>query len=133
MTHINPDLSDRLITFAANVIRLTDQLPSTKAGREVAGQIIRSSTSVGANYEEARGADSRADFCNKLQISYKEMRESRYWLCVVVKAGFIADQSATDPLIQEATELRAILAKCVATARGKAKSNGPHPIAPAQI
>lgn len=74
-----------------------------------------------ANYEEARGADSRADFSHKLQISLKEMRETRYWLCLTEKAGLI-EGDAIKGLISEATELRAILSKAIATARGKARS-----------
>ena len=74
-----------------------------------------------ANYEEARGADSRADFCHKLQISLKEMRETRYWLCLTERSGLIEGE-AIKGLIREATELRAILAKSAATARGKSKT-----------
>ena len=77
--------------------------------------------SVGANYEEAKGTDSRADFGNKLQISLKEMRETRYWLCLISKVGMVSAERMQG-LVQEATELRAILAKSVATVRGKAKS-----------
>lgn len=74
--------------------------------------------SAGANYEEARGADSKADFCKKLQIAFKEMRETRYWILLITKAKLVAtDQTA--PIADEATQLRAILAKAVATARGK--------------
>ena len=123
------DLSDRLLLFSARVIRLLDYLPTTKAGREIADQLIRSSMSVGANYEEARGADSRADFCNKLQISLKEMREARYWLCLTEKAEIVVDASAGEQvhkLVNEANELRAILGKAAATARGKAKQSSVH-------
>lgn len=74
--------------------------------------MVRSAMSSGANYEEARGAGSRADFCNKLQISLKEMRETPYWLVLTERAGLI---------VKEATELRAIPAKAVATVRGKAE------------
>jgi four helix bundle protein len=118
----NPDLSDRLLTFIAKVIRLLDDLSPSKAAREVEGQLIRSATGVGANYEEARGADSRADFCNKLQIAFKEMRETHFWLCLTERAGLIADKGKIAPLIDEATQLRAILGKSIATARGKARA-----------
>ena len=115
------DLSERLLTFSARVIRLLDDFPNTKAGREIEGQLLRSSMSVGANYEEARGADSKADFCNKLQISFKEMRETRYWLCLTDRAALIADKNKMGSLIDEATQLRSILGKSIATARGKAR------------
>lgn len=77
--------------------------------------------SVGANYEEARGTHSRADFSHKLQISLKEMRESRYWLVLIAKAELIDPQQMSE-IIDEATQLRAILAKSVATSRGKSRS-----------
>ena len=111
MTSKRPDLSDRLLTFSARVIRLLDTFPAAKAAREVEDQLLRSAMGVGANYEEARGADSRADFCNKLQIVFKEMRETHYWLCLADRAG----------LINEATQVRAILGKSVATARGRSR------------
>lgn len=117
------DLCERLLTFSARVIRLLDDLPTTKAGREVEGQLVRAAMSVGANYEEARGADSRADFCNKLQISLKEMRETRYWLCLAERSDLITDKGKMGPIIDEATQLRAILGKAVATARGKARNH----------
>jgi four helix bundle protein len=83
--------------------------------------MVRSAMSSGANYEEARGADSRADFCNKLQIALKEMRETRYWLVLTEKAGLV-EGDAIGGVVKEATELRAILSKAAATARGKARS-----------
>ena len=91
-------------------------------GKKIADQLIRSAMSAGANFEESRGADSRADFCHKLQISLKEMRETRYWLCLIAKAE-MADKGKMVSLVQEATELRAILGKSVATARGKARNS----------
>lgn len=116
-----PDLSERFLKFAADVLRLIDQMPQTKSGKTVSDQLVRSATSVGANYEEARGADSKADFCHKLQIAYKEMRETRYWLCLADLSQLVVNNNLRS-IIQEATELRAILAKAVATARGKSKS-----------
>ena len=121
MTSKRPDLSDRLLSFSARVIRLLDTFPATKAAREVEGQLLRSAMGVGANYEEARGADSRADFCNKLQIAFKEMRETHYWLCLADRAGLLADRVELAALINEATQLRAILGKSVATARGRSR------------
>lgn len=113
------DLSERLLNFSADVLFAINGLPGTIIGRKIADQLARSVMSVGANYEEARGADSKADFCHKLQIAFKEMRETRYWILLIAKAKLIpADQTAS--LADEATQLRAILAKAVATARGKA-------------
>ena len=79
---------------------------------------MRAGTSAGANYEEACGAESRADFVHKLQIVLKELRESFYWLRLIKKTALIL---TTDPellfLLQEAKELTNIIAKSVVTAK----------------
>ena len=59
-------------------MKLVASLPKTPVGRRIGDQLLRSGTSVGANYEEAQGAESKADFTHKLQIALKELRESRY-------------------------------------------------------
>jgi len=75
---------------------------------------------VGANYEEAQGAESKGDFVHKLQIALKEMRESPYWLRLLAKAETVSLDRVT-PLLEETTQLRAMLSKAVATVKGKAK------------
>src|SRR5882757_9440171 len=62
------DLEERLLTFAANVVRLADSLPNTKAGNHIAGQSLRCGTSPLANHGEAEAAESRNDFLHKLRI-----------------------------------------------------------------
>jgi four helix bundle protein len=71
-------LSERFLSYAAHVVKLSTLLRRTATGREIAGQLLRAGTSSGANYEEARGAQSRADFLHKLQIVLKELRESLF-------------------------------------------------------
>src|SRR5271156_2066878 len=83
------DISDRLIEFAVRIIRLVNALPKTVVGRHVAGQLVRSGTGAGSNYEEARGAESRADFVHKLGVSWKETRESWYWLRLISRAEMV--------------------------------------------
>ena len=112
------DLSDRLLDFGVRVLRLVQALPKGLAGRHVAGQLVRSGTSAGANYEEARGAESRADFIHKMGISWKETRETWYWLRLIHKAELLKP-SLVEKLIQEANELSAILGKSLATAKSK--------------
>ena len=68
------DLQDRLIDFAVRVIRLSEALPDTRAGRHVAAQMLRSGTSPAPNYGEAQGAESKADFVHKLKVALKELR-----------------------------------------------------------
>jgi len=111
-------LSDRLLNFAANVMKLVSQLSKTYAGRHVSGQLFRSATSAGANYEETCGAESRADFVHKLQIVQKELKETRYWQLLIKKSELVKT-SNLDQLTQEAGELAKIIAKSVVTAKKK--------------
>jgi four helix bundle protein len=120
MPSIYDDISNRIIRFNGRILKLVEILVGTFAGKRIADQLIRSGPSIGANYEEAHGAQSRADFAYKLQIALKEARETRYWLCIVREAG-LAPGFEMESLIDEATQLRAILGKACATARGKAK------------
>jgi len=73
---------------------------------------------VGANYEEAQAAESRTDFVHKLQIALQELRESNYWLRLLAESGKVPRERLTD-IIDESTQLRAILSKAVATTKGK--------------
>ena len=111
-------LSERLLSFATEIIKLTAQLDKTAVGRHIGGQLMRSGTSSGANYEEACGAESRLDFIHKLQVVLKELRESLYWLRLIKRTSFISD---TEPnlsaLLQEAQELANIIAASIVTAR----------------
>jgi len=79
------DLQYRLFRFAINVILSVRALPGGKEYDVINYQMIRSSTSSGANYEEAQGAVSKADFSNKIGISLKEMRESKYWISIIAE------------------------------------------------
>ena len=114
------DLGDRLLGYGTRIIRLVESLPNTVVGRRVADQQLRSVTSVGANYEEAQGAESKDDFVHKLQIVLKELRESNYWLRLLVKSGKISTAQMID-LFDESNQLRAILSKSVATVKGMAR------------
>ena len=113
----NP-LPERLLTFAAAVIKLTDKLVATPSSKHIANQLMRSATSAGANYEEACNAESKSDFLHKIQISLKESQETLYWLKLLKKAGMIPDKFEDfDKLLVEANEINRILAKSVITAK----------------
>ena len=62
------DISERLIEFAVRVLRLVDSLPKTLVGKHIGSQLARAATAAGANYEEGRGAESRADFIQQIRI-----------------------------------------------------------------
>ena len=109
------NLGERLLEYGARIIKLVECLPNTLVGRRVADQLLRSGTSAGANYEEARAAESKDDFVHKLQIALKELRVSNYWLRLLVKSGKISAERMKD-LLDESNQLRAMLSKSVATA-----------------
>jgi len=69
------NLQDRLVGYAVRIIKLSEALPETKAGKHVSSQILRSGTSPAPNYGEAQSAESKADFVHKLKIALKELRE----------------------------------------------------------
>ena len=116
------DITERTFAFGVAVIQFCERL-GTKAGarRTVAGQLIRAGTSVGANVEEAQGAQGRKDFIAKMLIALKEARESRYWLRITSASQIFTDP-ALPTLIQEAMELCNIIAAIVVTARRNAEA-----------
>ncbi len=97
-----------MINFAVRIIRFAESLPKTVAGKHIGGQIIRSGTSPAANYGEAQGAESRADFVHKMKICLKELRETRIWLLMIVRADLIKPASKLEPLMDENNELISI-------------------------
>ena len=113
------DLEVRLLDFAVRIIRTAESLPKTKAGNHIAGQLIRCGTSPAPNYGEAQSAESRSDFIHKMKVSLKELRETRIWLLMIVKANLIKPTSKLEPLINENNELISIFVTSVKTAKQK--------------
>ena len=110
------ELAERLLEFAVRIIKLCGELPKNSVGNHIRGQLIKCGTSPGANYEEARGAESTADFLHKLGVVLKELKESRFWLNVILKASLLRPDKV-GPLRDECEELIAIIAKSIFTAR----------------
>jgi four helix bundle protein len=101
------DLQKRLFQFAVNVIFLIRKLPKGKEYDVISYQLIKSSTSSGANYDEAQGAVSKADFSNKIGISLKEMRESNFWIKLIISTT--GRNEGWPELKDESSELMKIL------------------------
>ena len=114
------DLDARLLEYGARIIKLVEAFPKTLVCNRIADQLLRSSMAVGANYEEAQAAESRPDFTHKLQIALKELRESHYWLRLLQASGKLPRERLAD-IIDESTQLRAILSKAVASAKSNSK------------
>jgi four helix bundle protein len=115
------DLEDRLIDFAVRIIRTAESLPKTKLGNHIAGQLIRCGTSPAPNYGEAQSAESRSDFVHKMKVSLKELRETRVWLLIIVRAKLLKPASKLEPLIEENNELISIFVTSIKTAQKRKK------------
>ena len=101
------ELARRLFRFAVDVIKMLRKLRGGSELFVIKPQLIKSSSSAGANYEEAQGAVSRADFGNKVGISLKEMRESNYWIRILKE--LYPGYSEIIGLEKESQELKNIL------------------------
>jgi len=109
------DLENRLIDFAVSIIRVIEELPSSKAGNHIAGQLLRSGTSPAPNYGEAQSAESRKDFIHKMKISLKELRETLVWLRIIERKP-LCEAGELDTILKECDELIAIFVSSVKTA-----------------
>jgi four helix bundle protein len=112
------ELKTRTKEFALRVIRLVDALPNTVKGRAIANQIIRSATSVAANYRAACRARSRAEFIAKIGVVEEEADETAFWLELITDSN-IRGKAQIELLLKEASELVPIMA---ASAIGNRKS-----------
>jgi len=110
------ELEGRLIDFAVRIIKLSARLPKTPAGKHVAGQILRSGTSLAPNYGEARGAKSHADFVHKLGIVLKELNETSIWLRIIQRSKLLKKELLTD-IVAENRELCRIFTASLKTTR----------------
>lgn len=115
------NIAERLLDAVEGVRRLLPALPGDAAGKHVAKQLWRAVTGGGANYEEARGAESRADFVHKVRIATKELREAHYWLRVVQRSNWLGP-GAADGLVSETDQLVAILVASARTAKSSSSS-----------
>jgi four helix bundle protein len=113
------ELEDRLVVFAVNIIRLSDGIKPSVGGRNLAEQIVRSSSSTALNYGEAQSAESPKDFVHKLGICLKEMRETFINLRIIDGAKLHGDQQLLYQLKTECNELISIFVKSIETSKRK--------------
>ena len=114
------NLIDRTEQFALRIMNLVEKLPTGKSMTVISGQILRSATSVGANYRAAQRAKSKKDFINKLKIVEEETDETIYWLVLLQKSGKMKPEKLQN-LVKEAVELLAIFVACLKKARESTK------------
>jgi four helix bundle protein len=115
------ELKARTKQFALRVVRLVDALPNTVKGRVIANQIMRSATSIAANYRAACRARSRAEFIAKLGVVEEEADETAFWLELIIDSN-IRGKTQIEPSLKEASELVAIMAASRKSAIGNRKS-----------
>jgi four helix bundle protein len=114
MKYKRKDLEERTFKFAVAVIKFLKTLKYSRENDVVRFQLAKSSTSIGANYEEAGGAFSKDDFRFRIGICFKEAKESNYWLRII-KAAEISQSREVDYLIKESGELKSIFAQSMKT------------------
>lgn len=120
------ELEKRMLKFSINLAKELKRLPRDLINNKLVGQAIRSGTSVGANYEEGNAAESYRDFQHKLNISFKEAKETRYWLNIMISINQDHKHNL-QPLQQEVDEFARILGKALSTCRSNSKSKFHNP------
>ena len=114
------ELRTRAKALALHIIAVCDAVDTRKGRSVLVNQIIRSSTSVGANIQEANYASSKADFINKFHIALKECAETEYWIELLAGSHCI-DNEVAEQLLQECGIVRRMLSKSITTAKGNTK------------
>ena len=114
-------MEERLLEYSVSIIKIVDQLPGTKVGNHVSGQLLRSGTSPYPNHGEAQAAESPKDFIHKLRISLKELRETQRWLKLMQRVPLIKNFKQLEGIIEETEELIRIFVASIKTAQKKKK------------
>ena len=120
------EMKARTKQFALRIIKLVESLPNTKTGNLIGNQLLRSGTSVGANYRAACRAKSTADFINKLAIVEEEADESIYWIEMLVESNQIKP-NLVENLLNETNEILSIIVSAIKTSKEKRNPNSQIP------
>lgn len=107
--------------FALRIIKVCQNLQTKRQEYVLSKQLLKSGTSIGANVEEAIGGQSRKDFQAKLSISYKEARETHYWLRLIGDSGYLSEKEVA-PLVSACDELLKILGSILRTLKQQAST-----------
>ena len=115
------DLEERLVDFSVLIIEIVNEMPNSKAGNHLSGQIVRSGTSVSLNYGEAQSGESRKDFIHKMKVVLKELRETYVCLKIIHRAKLYKTESKIEKAKNENDELISIFVKSLETAQKNLK------------
>jgi len=118
------DLEERLLDYAARIMRVAEKLPNTRAGNHVAAQLLRCGTSPLPNHGEAQAAESPRDFIHKMRICLKELRETRRWLKLIQRVPMARSPGQVEPLLEETESLIKIFFASIRTAQKKQEALG---------
>jgi four helix bundle protein len=112
------ELENRTKEFSIRLVRLIRTFPKTVDGIEIGRQLLRSSTSIGANYREANRAESKSDFIHKVGVAEKEASETVYWL-EICEGALVGDANEVRVCLKESRELLAIVTTIGRKAKGR--------------
>jgi len=115
------DLEDRMVDFSVLIIEIVNEMPKSKAGNHLSGQLVRSGTSVSLNYGEAQSGESRRDFIHKMKIVLKELRETFICLKIIHRTNLFKTETKIIKAKNENNELISIFVKSVETAQKNMK------------
>jgi four helix bundle protein len=122
MTKREYDLKDRTLKFSKSLISFCSQIPKSHINNPIISQVVRSGTSIGANYAEADNAPTKKDFLNKLSLVLKEINETKYWLDVIREILEESKKTSADYLYEEVEELNLIFATIIKKTKDNLKS-----------
>ncbi len=117
------DLEDRLVKYTCRMTDVVEALPNSRAGNNIAGQLIKSCHAPTFNYGEVQAAESRNDFIHKLGIVLKELKECRTPLKFIIKKELIKPIEKLQGIFKESEELITIIAKSIGTAKSNTNAN----------
>ena len=126
LVHFYKELEDNVtfnkaLDFSVRIVNLYKYLREEKGETVISKQVLRSGTSIGANISEALAAESKDDFIHKVHISFKEGNETKYWILLLYRTGFI-NEKEFNSLANDCQELRRLMAAIIRTAK-KNKDN----------
>lgn len=110
------NIQERTFIYACRIMKLHDALRQKKVAPRLLAQLVGSGTAIGANMQEAQGAESKADFVHKCNIAIKEARETHFWLRLIAANKYIQPETL-DPLINETNEIISVLVAIVKKTR----------------
>lgn len=110
------DIQERIIQFAARIIKFCETLPNTMAGNQIAGELLRSGLTPAAHYSGAINSLDASEFINRLRMAIKDLNESAVWLRIII-AGDLLPDNKVDPLLDECQQLQRIIKAGIKTAR----------------